>query len=99
MTVTACTSLFQQYLENFELSLTVTGSITECSYYLVEFELSLTVTGRTSFVSHSLLLSAEFTLTATDIFCVQIKKRLVRVAPDCNRSYCEDSFSGYSGSV
>ena len=24
---------------------------------------------------------------------------LVRVAPDCNRSYCEDSFSGYSGSV
>ena len=23
---------------------------------------------------------------------------LVRVAPDCNRSYCEDSFSGYSGS-
>ena len=23
----------------------------------------------------------------------------VRVAPDCNRSYCEDSFSGYSGSV
>ena len=21
---------------------------------------------------------------------------LVRVAPDCNRSYCEDSFSGYS---
>ena len=42
---------------------------------MVEFELSLTVTGRTSFVSHSLLLSAEFTLTATDIFCVQIKKR------------------------
>ena len=26
-------------------------------------------------------------------------KPLVRVAPDCNRSYCEDSFSGYSGSV
>ena len=24
---------------------------------------------------------------------------LVRVAPDCNRNYCEDSFSGYSGSV
>ena len=24
---------------------------------------------------------------------------LVRVVPDCNRSYCEDSFSGYSGSV
>ena len=24
---------------------------------------------------------------------------LVRVAPDCNCSYCEDSFSGYSGSV
>ena len=24
---------------------------------------------------------------------------LVRVAPDCNRSYCEDRFSGYSGSV
>ena len=24
---------------------------------------------------------------------------MVRVAPDCNRSYCEDSFSGYSGSV
>ena len=24
---------------------------------------------------------------------------LVRVAPDCNRSYCEDSFSGYYGSV
>ena len=24
---------------------------------------------------------------------------LVRVATDCNRSYCEDSFSGYSGSV
>ena len=24
---------------------------------------------------------------------------LVRVAPDCNRSYYEDSFSGYSGSV
>ena len=24
---------------------------------------------------------------------------LVRVAPDCKRSYCEDSFSGYSGSV
>ena len=27
------------------------------------------------------------------------KANLVRVAPDCNRSYCEDSFSGYSGSV
>ena len=26
-------------------------------------------------------------------------ENLVRVAPDCNRSYCEDSFSGYSGSV
>ena len=26
-------------------------------------------------------------------------RNLVRVAPDCNRSYCEDSFSGYSGSV
>ena len=24
---------------------------------------------------------------------------LVGVAPDCNRSYCEDSFSGYAGSV
>ena len=22
-----------------------------------------------------------------------------RVAPDCNHSYCEDSFSGYSGTV
>ena len=28
-----------------------------------------------------------------------IEGDLVRVAPDCNRSYCEDSFSGYSGSV
>ena len=28
-----------------------------------------------------------------------INEALVRVAPDCNRSYCEDSFSGYSGSV
>ena len=27
------------------------------------------------------------------------RQALVRVAPDCNRSYCEDSFSGYSGSV
>ena len=27
------------------------------------------------------------------------QNNLVRVAPDCNRSYCEDSFSGYSGSV
>ena len=26
-------------------------------------------------------------------------RHLVRVAPECNRSYCEDSFSGYSGSV
>ena len=31
---------------------------------------------------------------------INIRSRyLVRVAPDCNRSYCEDSFSGYSGSV
>ena len=29
----------------------------------------------------------------------QLESDLVRVAPDCNRSYCEDSFSGYSGSV
>ena len=29
----------------------------------------------------------------------QQRYTLVRVAPDCNRSYCEDSFSGYSGSV
>ena len=29
----------------------------------------------------------------------KISSYLVRVAPDCNRSYCEDSFSGYSGSV
>ena len=27
------------------------------------------------------------------------ESNLVRVAPDCNRSYCEDSFSEYSGSV
>ena len=30
---------------------------------------------------------------------LKINDHLVRVAPDCNRSYCEDSFSGYSGSV
>ena len=30
---------------------------------------------------------------------IQQEWNLVRVAPDCNRSYCEDSFSGYSGSV
>ena len=44
-----------------------------------------------------------------DLFDYAVKKHLicvdkwsgylVRVAPDCNRSYCEDSFSGYSGSV
>ena len=31
-------------------------------------------------------------------FALQLDKE-ERVAPDCNRSYCEDSFSGYSGSV
>ena len=30
---------------------------------------------------------------------LRLSTDLVRVAPDCNRSYCEDSFSGYSGSV
>ena len=30
---------------------------------------------------------------------LNFRMHLVRVAPDCNRSYCEDSFSGYSGSV
>ena len=35
----------------------------------------------------------------SEINSITILKHLVRVAPDCNRSYCEDSFSGYSGSV
>ena len=36
---------------------------------------------------------------ALNILSDSYEKDLVRVAPDCNRSYCEDSFSGYSGSV
>ena len=30
---------------------------------------------------------------------IRLLAYLVRVAPDCNCSYCEDSFSGHSGSV
>ena len=43
--------------------------------------------------------SITFRKNTCELNQIKLSNHLVRVAPDCNRSYCEDSFSGYSGSV